>query len=360
MKLIQPRPFHPWKTLSVTGVLLAVLISLSLRDRPADTPIAWSGATMGTTYTIKLAQARLSAQALAALQQEVAATLDEVNRQMSHYRPDSELSQFNRAPAGIPFQISPEFAQVVRYSLDLNGASRGAFDPTLGPLIDLWGFGPAPRSQALPTADEIAAAARLTGCRHLSITDDGKLIKDIPELRLNLSAVAKGFGVDEVARVIRSHGWTNYFVEIGGEVATSGLNAEGQKWRVGIDLPEPGHAPGEELASILHLSGEAVASSGDYRTYREKPDGQRASHLLDPRTGKPVEHTLAGVTVVAENCMTADALATTLFVMGPEEGRAWINQVPRAHALFLIHQPDGTFTHITSAEFEQWMPPSHP
>jgi thiamine biosynthesis lipoprotein len=262
---------------------------------------------------------------------------------MSHYQPDSELSRFNRAESTNPLAVSAGFARVVRFALELHERSGGVFDPTLGPLIDLWGFGAPGPVKEVPSGEDIAEALTLVGARHLSITSDGRLRKDIPGLHLNLSAVAKGSGVDEAARVIREHGFSNVFVEIGGEVVTFGHNAEGQPWRIGVDAPRPDALPGEELETILHLSGLAVATSGDYRNYFVDRQGTRYAHILDPRTGRPIQHNLASVSVVAPDCMTADGLATALFVMGVEEGMKWLETWPGIGALFIVREADGRF-----------------
>ena len=185
--------------------LLGVLLVLSAcaPRRPAPNPCP--GITMGTTYSIRIAGAKLGPQGLRQLHAEIEGVLAEVNRQMSIYLPDSEISRFNRAGAGEPFAVSADFQQVIRRALDLAEASDGTFDPTVGALVNLWGFGPGSVERRRPAPEEIEAARARVGYRHLSLTPDGQLVKDIPDLQLDLGAIAKGFGVDQVAGLLRRH-----------------------------------------------------------------------------------------------------------------------------------------------------------
>lgn len=340
------------------------LTRLVLPHLPARSDAAWGGETMGTTYSIRLADARLARRELDALEVEIVTCLDAVNRQMSHYRPDSELSAFNGSTSTAPFRVSAPLATVARFAVELNRRSHGAFDPALGPLIDLWGFGPQGRTNAAPTQEQIDEAMSRAGVRHLFVTPGGELQKDIPDLRLNLSAVAKGFGADEVARVILSRGVTNALVEIGGEIVALGRNTGGRKWRVGVDAPDPGAAPGGNLEAVLEVSDVAVATSGDYRNFFRDASGHAYAHILNPITGRPVEHHLASVTVVASNCLTADGLSTTLFVLGAEEGLPWVQEAyPDAAALFIVREEGGFLRQIATSNFTAatgYTPPEPP
>ncbi len=306
---------------------------------------------MGSAYTVKLIDAPLTAPQIEALKAEVDQRLKEVNRQMSHFQPDSELSRFNRAPANTPFKVSPDFARVVRLALELNRRSQGAFDPTLGPVINLWGFGEQTSARQTPSAAQLRAAMSQTGCQHLSVTAKDELVKDIPGLQLNLSAIAKGFGVDEMARVLRAHGLTNFYVSISGEVFTSGHNAQGRKWQVGISAPVLNWVAGDPMAGILSLSGQAVSTSGDYQKFFFDDQGRRLCHIFDPKTGQPVQHNLGSVTVVADTCTLADGLSTTLFVLGPEPGRRFIESWTNAAALFIVRESDGSFRTLPTSRF---------
>lgn len=313
--------------------------------------VVWEGKTMGSTYRVQIAGTNLPEAQLEALKSEVDQRLREVNRQMSHYQPDSELSRFNRAPANTPFKVSPEFARVMRFSLELNRRSHGAFDPTLAPLINLWGFGEKTDRRAIPPEDELLAAKKKTGCHHLVVTDADELVKGIPELTLNLSSIAKGFGVDEMVRVLSQHGLTNVYASIAGEVMSLGHNARGTNWQVGITAPVPHWREDDPMATVVSLSGLALATSGDYQKFFTDSQGRRLCHILDPKTGSPVQHRVGGVSVVAPDSMTADALGTTLFVLGVEEGLRFIDSWTNAAALFIVHQSDASFRLIPSARF---------
>lgn len=308
---------------------------------------------MGSPYTVQIVEAELNASRVADLRARVESRLTELNRQMSHYQPDSELSRFNRSPANEPFLISPEFARVVGFALGMSRRSEGAFDPTLGPLINLWGFGERGTAQKAPAASALAEARGRVGWQHLRITDRNELIKDLPGLTVNLSAVAKGFAVDEVTRLLERQGLTNTYVSIAGEVFASGHNPGGTRWRVGISAPTDFWRENDPMASAAAISGQALSTSGDYQKFFRDPEGRRFSHILDPRTGRPVQHALAGVTVVAPDSMTADALGTTLFVLGSEAGLRFIDAQPEAAALFILREADGRFRQVRSAAWER-------
>ena len=313
--------------------------------------IRWQGRTMGSPYTVQVVGFDLATNQIETLKLEVAQQLQEVNRQMSHYQPDSELSQFNRAPAHKPFKVSPELARVVRFSLELNRRSQGAFDPTLAPIINLWGFGEKTDQRTVPAEAELNAALKNTGCQHLSVTQQDELVKDIPELTINLSAIAKGFGVDEMVRVLRRHGCTNLYASIAGEVRALGHNSRGTNWQVGISAPVAHWNEDDPMAAIVSLSDQAVSTSGDYQKFFTDPQGRRLSHIMNPQTGWPVQHNLGGVSVVAPDNMTADALTTTLFVLGPEAGLKFIESWPNAAALFIVREAEGRYRQIPSSRF---------
>lgn len=350
--MAQPRTFR-WKTTLIPLAALFVLgIALLRTERRIPRNVRWTGRALGTTYNVTLSRATLGYRELKALQREVQARLDELENQMSPFRPESELSRFNRHRSSDPIAVSREFARVVRFALELHEKSGGLFDPTLGPLINLWGFGPAPRVARTPSEEAIAEARSRTGAHHIQIGPEDRLAKSSPDVELNLSAVAKGFAVDEVARLLESRGFSNYFVEIGGEIRVRGTNPSGQPWRVGIELPDPWALPGERLERVLHLTNQAVATSGDYRNFFVDENGRRRAHILDPRTGYPVEHNVASVTVVAPDCMTADGLATALFVMGWDLGAPWLAQWPDTAALFIFRVGETQFVARATSGFE--------
>lgn len=305
--------------------------------------VTWQGETMGSDYTVKVVGTNLAPVVLDALKQEVDDRLKEVNRQMSHYLPESELSRFNRAPEAKPFKVSPEFAQVARLALDLNRRSLGAFDSTLGPVINLWGFGEQTTPRQTPPDHLLRQAQEQTGSRHLTVTAKDELVKDIAGLQLNLSAIAKGFGVDQMADVLRRHRLANFYVAISGEVLAVGHNARRTPWQVGISAPISNWREGDPVMTALAISGRAVSTSGDYQKFYFDAAGRRLCHIFDPRTGHPVQHSLGSVTVVADTCTLADGLSTTLFVLGADEGLKFIEGVTNAAALFIVREPDGAF-----------------
>lgn len=339
-------------TLLVLGFVWATVVS-SGNSAPADDfpVIRWQGRTMGSPYTVQIVGTNLTAAQVDMLKTGVEERLKEVNRQMSHYQPDSELSQFNRAPADTPFKVSPEFARVVRFSLGIYHRSQGAFDPTLAPVINLWGFGEKTDQHTVPPEAELKAAMKRTGCAHLSVTAKDELVKNIPELTLNLSAVAKGFGVDEMVRVLAGQGLTNLYASIAGEVRVMGHNPRGTNWQVGISAPMAHWNEDDPMAAVASLSNQALSTSGDYQRFFTDAQGRRLSHIIDPKTGWPVQHNVGGVTVVARDSMTADALGTTLFVLGAEAGVKFIETWTNAAALFIVRESDGSDRQIPSSRF---------
>ncbi|MFH2203877.1 MAG: FAD:protein FMN transferase [Elusimicrobiota bacterium] len=314
--------------------------------QPAPTAVKLEGRTMGTSYHITLAET-MPPDRQGRLKSDIDILLAAINKKMSTYDPESELSRFNRSISRQPFSVSPETLDVVRTARRIAEETRGAFDPTIGPLVDLWGFGPAARSKELPGDTAIAAARSHTGYRRLKTWDTPPALgKDISSLRVDLSAIAKGYGVDAVARLIKARGHQNFMVEIGGEVFAQGKNPRGRPWRIGIDTPHDGAPPGGQFSAFVSLHNAALATSGGYRNFYTR-DGRRYAHFIDPRTGRPVEHGLASVSITAPTCMEADAAATAVMVLGAERGRGFIEEHPGWEALFISADEKGGFT-VTS------------
>ncbi len=277
----------------------------------------FSGPTMGTRYLIKITD-KPSHIDLNRLQVEVEQVLETVNAQMSTFRADSELSRFNDSADGSWVSVSDDTLAVVEAGLKTSELTGGAFDPTLGALSDLWGFGAGGQGYRVPT--EVQTDTARTGLGYRAIITNhqsGAILKRDWAARLDLSGIAKGFGVDKVAAHLESVGIGHYLVDIGGELKGRGWNRNGGAWRIGIE--RPGHAPGA-LQRIVRLNGNALATSGDYRIYFEQ-DGERYSHILDPRNGRSVRNSLVSVTVLAETAMQADALSTAFMVMGLKRGQ---------------------------------------
>lgn len=298
-----------------------------------------SGRTMGTGWSLRLHVE--DADALAWLEQGIQAQLDEVVAQMSHWEADSDLSRYNRAAAGATHVLPPAFAVVLSTALQLAQDSDGAYDPTLGPLTNLWGFGPDGAHGGAPDEARLADAAARVGWKRLRFDAATRTLLQPGGAYLDLSSIAKGYGVDRVAEYLLQQGVGAFLVEVGGELRAHGRKPDGSDWQVAVELPHDEDA----AAAVVALEGLSIATSGDYRRYFDD-DGQRYSHTIDPRSARPVSHRLASVTVLHAQCMQADALATALTVMGPEAGMAYANRHGLA-ALFLIRDGDGFVARAT-------------
>ena len=297
---------------------------------------------MGTQYSIQLVAANPDA----ALAADIEAELDRVEALMSTYRDDSIVNRFNASPDTGWFTVPGPLCEVVAEAIDVSVRSGGAFDITLSPLVDLWGFGPGGGGGQPPPADRIEALLDESGYDKLE-TDCGlpALRKASASLRIDLSAVGKGRGVDDVATLLEARGIADYLVEIGGEVRARGHKPGGEPWRIAVEAPL---REARRIVTSFALDDSAVATSGDYRNYFES-GGRYYSHLLDPRTGAPVEHETAAVTVVADTATRADALATALLVMGKADGYALAERENIA-ALF-VERIDGDIVTTPTSRF---------
>jgi thiamine biosynthesis lipoprotein len=307
------------------------------------------GPAMGSQYTLKIAGPALPASGQDAARAAVAAALERVEAAMSTYRPASELSRFNAHGAGTPFAASPETLAVFAVAQEVAAASGGAFDVTVAPAVDAWGFGPAisREARAVPPASIIADARAVIGWTALSVdAAAGTLVKHRAGLRADLSGIAKGHGADAAARALDALGHRNFMIEVGGEVVVRGRNPQGAPWQIGIEAPD---ALPQRAHTVVPLLDRAMATSGDYRIFFEQ-DGRRYTHEIDPATGAPVVHRLASVTVVAADCMHADAWSTALFVAGTVRGPALAKELGMA-AHFLARMPDGRFEETVTPAF---------
>ncbi|WP_170763164.1 FAD:protein FMN transferase [Ruegeria lacuscaerulensis] len=293
---------------------VATLVSGCLFDKEPEV-VRLSGETMGTTFNITAIGTDMDEDALAASVEE---TLAEVNAKMSNWDPNSEVSTFSASTSTEPVQVSDEFATVIAAANEVHEKSGGTFDVTLGPLIELWGFGPRKPEDPVPSDIEIQAALDSVGQSRLLKLDreNGILSKSDAGVGINLSAIAKGYGIDAVAGTLRDAGIENYMVEIGGDLVTMGDNDKGEAWRIGIEKPEAG---AQNLQLIVELEDRGMATSGDYKNFFEQ-DGVRYSHIIDPTTGRPITHRTTSVTVLADNAMMADAWATAMLALGQEKG----------------------------------------
>jgi len=304
---------------------------------------SFDGLTMGTSYSVLYVDPSCDA-GPPTFKAYVTARLIEINARMSTYDPESELSRFNQYEQAEWFAVSAETATVVAFAIQLAAETDGAYDPTIGPVVNLWGFGPDRRRPSLPTDEAIAMALKRVDYRAVEVrADPPALRKQRPDIYLDLSSIAKGYASDAIGELLAAQGVTNYMVEIGGEVATQGKKPDGSPWRIGLEEPDPSNRTYEK---VVELSGDAIATSGDYRNFFQR-HGVRYSHTIDPTTGHPVKHDLATVTVRAASCIKADAWATAMLVMGPERGYNWAER--RGIAALLIRRgEDGSQEQATS------------
>lgn len=317
--------------------LFAVYFLRQAPETATDLELVISGSTMGTTFNVKVVTEDHTQENRNRLTRMIREVVDGVDESMSTYRSESEIEAFNRGGTET-FTASPDLIEVVSEAQRVARLSDGAFDITVGPLVDIWGFGPSGVTET-PSEDRLQELVAVTGFEQLEVdVEAGTLRKARSDCRIDLSAIAKGFAADRMSEVLVREGLLDHMVEVGGEVMARGRNGSGKVWRIGIEKPTP---VGRSLHMVVTLADLALATSGDYRNYVER-EGVRVSHTIDPRTGRPITHNLASVSVIHASCMTADALATALGVLGPDEGfeLAQRQDIP---AFFLIRVDAGVF-----------------
>ncbi|GBL58183.1 thiamine biosynthesis lipoprotein ApbE [Pseudomonas citronellolis] len=313
----------------------------------------FGGPTMGSSYSVQYlptAQSPVPQR----LQAEVEGILGELDRQFSTYRDDSEVSRFNALPAGACQAMPIELVELLRYGNELSEASAGAFDLTVEPLMNLWGFGPQSRGELVPAPEALERERARVGYRHLRV--DGSLVCKDVAAQLDFDSIVAGYAVDRVSQRLAELGVKNYLVEITGELKAVGHKPDGSPWRVALEVPS-----GERERSVarsLAVDGYGVSTSGDYRNYFEE-GGQRYSHTFDARSGTPVRHRLAAVTVVDRSTLHADGLSTLLMVLGPDEGYRYAEQHGLA-AWFVVHQGQGFAMRATPRFAELFPDPARP
>ena len=330
-------------------ILFFSLVLINCSGGNENNLVEFHGSTMGTSYSIKIVDSKLFADS--GKSEELKKSIDEVlanvNKQMSTWQDDSEISQFNKSNSTDWFPVSEDFINVVEHAQKISVLSNGSFDITVGKLVNLWGFGPSSKADYVPLTSELEDALNHCDYNKISINKEmSALRKDYEDIYIDLSSIAKGFGVDTVSNFILESGYSNFLVEIGGEVRTSGKNNLNEFWKIGISTPDGSF----EIQKVIKLNNVSVATSGDYRNYFEK-NGVRYSHTIDPKTGKPITHNLASVTVISDNCTMADGLATAIDVLGPEKGYelALKEKLP----VFLIVKTDKGFIEKMTPEFEK-------
>ena len=313
-----PVPFLLKIFIPVIPLFIFCIVSCTdTREQPTTKLYELKGQALGTTWTIKiLTKNELDEKELKI---DVVRRLEELEKIFSHWRPDAKLQQFNSAITTSPFSIHPELLELLRHAQWMHRETRGVFDPTIAPVVNLWGFGPVGKTRStIPSDDQIERAMTLTGLAKLEILPKGLVRKKVPTLQLDFSSSAKGEIVDQICILLERWGFNNYLVEIGGEIRAEGKGRKGEGWVVGL---EDGYSKNENGMASVPLRNYAVATSGSYRLTKPNPDSNRnASHLIDPRTGRPIEHDLIAVNAFAPTARDADAWATALMILGPEDG----------------------------------------
>ncbi|MFZ0727048.1 MAG: FAD:protein FMN transferase [Desulfobacterales bacterium] len=316
----------------------------------ARTETAFTGRTMGTTYRIKLVTG--SRPSIAGLQAQIEQRLEEINQSMSIYRADSEISRFNRlTTTGEKFQATDDFIRVVQAARKIFLLTDGAWDGTVKPLVDLWGFGSAGVVVEPPPPAMVRQRLNDVGFDAVQVLEDRFLVKRNAAVTLDLGSIAKGYGVDQIAALLRDHKIEDFLVEIGGEVYAAGHRKDGRDWRVGINTPRKEAAP-DQVYKVVFLTQRAMATSGDYRSFFEI-DNKRYSHVIDPRSGFPVANGVVSVSVLAADCTFADGLATALMVLGPARGIELVDRLEGVSCLMVVRQADGTLIDHFSSAFPQ-------
>ena len=327
-------------------IFLIVLLTGCIGKRE----ILISGKTMGTTYHITVVTGYF--EDTAGLEEEIEKRLKAVNRSMSTYMKDSEISRFNALKnTDEKFYISDDFLQVMMIAKKVYEFTGGAWDGTVDPLVTMWGFGRFGVKDSVPSAEEIKTCLATVGFEQIEISEEKYLRKKNASVSLDLASIAKGYGVDQIADLIGKKGFKDFLVEIGGEVLASGLRTDGKPWKIGINTPRK-DALLNQVYNVVNLQNKALATSGDYRIFFEA-EGKRYSHILDPKTGYPVTNRVVSVSVMADNCTLADGLATGIMVMGHEKGIEAVNRIEGVECLIVVEEENGSFKDYYSKGFKR-------
>lgn len=341
-KLIQPRVYVPGRTLRVVLVVALLLVWAGVWERRNRSQVVWTqtGEAFGSTYTVKVFPAP-PPEERDGIARGLEAVLQEVDQAVSTYRDDSELARFNENVTTNAVPVGPVLARLLGVAQEVARASGGAFDITCGPLLDVWRFDDTASDLQSPDDARLAEARSRSG--HARLHFDGKTLrKEHPRMELNVNAIAPGMAADLLREWLAGRGMTNVYVEVGGETLATGSKLRGLPWRIGIQRPELDAPVGGRPERIVELRDRALATSGDYRNYRRDEAGRVVSHIFDPRQGRPLVSDWASVSVLAPTCAEADAWATALFVLGPEEGLALLpEKAPRIEAMFLVRAGEG-------------------
>ncbi|MGK2946832.1 MAG: FAD:protein FMN transferase ApbE [Candidatus Malihini olakiniferum] len=312
--------------------------------------ISLTGKTMGTYYSVKISGELPKNHTQ--LQQEIDVLLEQANNDISTYREDSTLSRFNRYQGSDPQSISGGMADIILIAQRIGQATENAMDITISPLVNLWGFGPQKQLVTIPTHEQINQARKSVGLQHLTLINNSKgewLQKDLPSLCVDLSTLGEGYGADLLAQLMTCKGITNYLISVGGAISSRGVNNRGMPWRVAIQKPTDSE---NSVQAALNLNGYSCSTSGSYRNYFEQ-DGKRYSHVIDPSTGQPINHTLVSATVIAKNALEADGWDTGLMVLGAEKALKVAKR--NGLAVYLIIKTGSEFKTVMTPQFQAFL-----
>lgn len=346
-------PFRRLLVRSVAPAALFLCLAAGCGQPVAAPPeqVEFTGAIMGTTYHIKVATAMTDPESTA-IAQALEDALQDVDNTMSTYKPDSEISRLNTAPAGTPVPLSDNTLRVIAMAQQVNRESDGAFDITVGPLVNAWGFGPDGPGE-IPDDGKLAELLLLVGPDKITLDPAARTITRAMEgVYCDPASVAEGFAVDQAADLLLARGYSDFMVEIGGEVRCSGHNASGGPWKIAIEKPVD---DGRVIQEVVGLSDISLSTSGNYRKFYIV-DGKRISHTIDPKTGRPVDHQLASASVLHPNCALADAYSTAIMVLGPEKGMAFAEKLGLP-ALLIVHGENGDLIARETGSFAEYRLP---
>lgn len=323
--------------------ILFTLLLISCGSTPTNQILVSNyGYTQGTTYSI-----RYMSPAGENFQHDIDSVLNEVDMSLSTYESNSVISRINK---NISSKTDSLFVRVCKEALLIAEETNGAFDPTIAPIVNYWGFG----FEEMNNKDESKLQSLLSTVGYEKIKlQDSLLVKTNPNTQIDFNAIAQGFTVDLVGEHLNKLGITNYMIEIGGELKCNGLNADGELWRIGIDKPSE-NIQKDRFQAIIEVNNKSVASSGNYRKFKvDEESGMKYSHTINPETGTPVQTNLLGVTVVTESCMKADAIATAFMVMGLEDSKVYLSNHSEIDALLIYSGPKGEWLQYQTEGFEK-------
>ncbi|MEO0795219.1 MAG: FAD:protein FMN transferase [Verrucomicrobiota bacterium] len=346
-----------WTTLIASALVSTVLLVGIGCDGPSSDQdfIGFDGQAMGTQYGIVYRPVNEFDEE-AIVQAEIDALLEQLDEELSNWRTDSWVSKFNEAPASVEIEIPEHALQVLSKSLDIARLSNGALDPTVSPLVELWGFGASEPPPAVPSDALVERTMEHCGYENLTVDPNAQTVrKERAGLQLNLSAVAKGYAVDSIAKILDQHEIVDYLVEFGGELKAVGVSPKGRPWRVGISKPIANLDRPRTIDQVL-LENRALATSGNYQNFLKR-DEEVYSHIIDPRTGFPVDNQVLSVSVVAPDCALADGLATACVVLGVDGARSLIDSLTNVETLVVVRSNEGPIRIVATDGWPGMVPP---